>query len=179
MLGFLFGFNARLGRLQYFLATIGLAVAIVILCIAIVSQIHNNKSLSLAGMAWSVIGIAIIFMISSFSLQCMCIRDIGWDPVYVMPTWIAILIIDHLVATKFPAFALDLRSNGTIVGGLLNFGMVLALMFWPSAEYLATPPSFDAPSRQGDRPPPRRGGESAAASRIARVGNGEFGRRSG
>ena len=51
MLGFLFGFNARLGRLQYFLATIGLAVAMVILCIAIVSQIHNNKSLSLAGMA--------------------------------------------------------------------------------------------------------------------------------
>src|SRR5215469_6488037 len=94
MLGFLFGFNARLGRLHYFLATIGLAVVVAVLCFALASHIYHSTPrgmpLSLATMAWSVIGIAVIFMISSFSLQCMRIRDIGWDPVCVMPTWIAI-----------------------------------------------------------------------------------------
>ena len=182
MLGFVFGFNARLGRLHYVLATIGLAVVTTALCVALASQIYNGTPhgvpLSLARMAWSVIGIAIIFLLASFSLQCMRIRDIGWDPVCVMPMWIAILIIDHLVAKKFPAFALDADHNGTIVAGMLNLGMFLALIFWPGAEYIAGPPSFALPSRQPD-PPPRQGNESAASSRIARVTNGEFGRRSG
>jgi uncharacterized membrane protein YhaH (DUF805 family) len=35
MLGFLFGFNARLGRLHFFLATIALAVAMAAICFLI------------------------------------------------------------------------------------------------------------------------------------------------
>ena len=35
MLGFLFGFNARLGRLNYFLATIGLAIVMAAICFVI------------------------------------------------------------------------------------------------------------------------------------------------
>jgi hypothetical protein len=107
----------------------------------------------------------------------MRIRDIGWDPVCVMPTWLAIMAIDWLVASKHPAWSLGPEHFGTVVGGLVNFGMTLALLFWPSAGYVATPPSFDAPPRQPDSPS-RRGGESLTASRISRVSNGGFGRRS-
>ena len=57
-----------------------------------------------------------------------------------MPTWIAIGIVDHLVATKFPALSFDPLHSGTVVGGLLNLGMWLALLFWPSAGYVYTPP---------------------------------------
>jgi len=152
------------------------------LCFAFAASIYQSTRhgapVSFWQMGGPLIALLVIYALGSFSLQCMRIRDIGWDPVCVIPTWIAILVLDHLVASKFPAFALDAHHNSTIVSGLLNFGMVLVLMFWPSAEYVATPPSFDAPSRQAD-PPPRRGSESAVSSRVARVANGEFGRRSG
>jgi hypothetical protein len=60
---------------------------------------------------------------------------------------------------------------------VVNFGLLLALTFWPSAEYMATPPSFEAPSRP--ETPSRRGGTgTVAAERVARAANGEFGRRS-
>jgi uncharacterized membrane protein YhaH (DUF805 family) len=179
MLGFLFGFNARLGRLHYFLATIVLAVVMVILCFALArSIIHSTSrgSLSFAQMTWPMIALIALFVLASCSLQCMRIRDIGWDPVCVMPVWFTIMIIDWLVATKIPAWSLDAGHNGTVVGGLVNLGMTLVLLFWPGGGNVYTPPSFDAP-RQPD-PPPSRGGESVATSRIARVANGGFGRRS-
>ena len=37
MLGFLFGFNARLRRLQFFLATIAVAILMTAICFAIFS----------------------------------------------------------------------------------------------------------------------------------------------
>lgn len=181
MLGFLFGFNARLGRLHYFLATIGVAIVIASLCFAIAPIVYQNMPRGLPPsferMPWPVIAVVAFSMLGTFSLQCMRIRDIGWDPVCVLPTWIAIIIIDRLVATKFPAWSLGPEHNGTIVGGLISLGMWLALTFWPSAEYIAKPPSLDAPPRQPE-PPSRRGGETVAASRVARVASGEFGRRS-
>jgi uncharacterized membrane protein YhaH (DUF805 family) len=181
MLGFLFGFNARIGRLNYFLATIGLAIVMTGLCFAIMAAVYQGTAhgtpVSFAQVMWPVMAVMAIFILASLSLQCMRIRDIGWDPVCVMPTWLAIMAIDWLVASKFPAWSLGREHFGTIVGGLVNFGMTLALLFWPGAEYVATPHSFDATPRQPG-PPSRRGG-SPAASRIARVANGEFGRRSG
>jgi uncharacterized membrane protein YhaH (DUF805 family) len=181
MLGFLFGFNARLGRLNYFLASIGLGVVMAGLCFPIATTIYRTTSrgmpLSFEQMAWPVIAVGIVFMLASFSLQCMRVRDIGWDPVCVLPTWITILIIDKLVATKIPAWSLGDEHNGTIVGGLVNLGFMLALLFWPSASPAASPPRFESPASLPDMPS-RRGGETLATSRIARVSNGEFGRRS-
>jgi uncharacterized membrane protein YhaH (DUF805 family) len=180
MLGFLFGFDARLGRLHYFLASVGLAIVTTGLCFAIATAIYRNTPrgmpLSFEQMAWPVMAVAAIFMLCSFSLQCMRIRDIGWDPVCVVPTWIAIVIIDNLVATKFPAWSLGPEHYGTAVGALINFGLCLALTFWPGADTVGAPPRFEPPPRQPEAPS-RRGGETLAASRIARVTSGEFGRR--
>lgn len=182
MLGFLFGFNARIGRLYYFLATIGLGIVMAGLGFAIMAAAYQSTlrgvPTSFSNVALPVYAVLAIFILASLSLQCMRIRDIGWDPVYVMPTWLAIMAIDWLVASKYPAWSLGPEHFGTVVGGLVNFGMTLALLFWPGAEYAAMPPSFDAPSPRQPDPPPRRGGESLAASRISRVSNGEFGRRS-
>ena len=79
MLGFIFGFNARLGRLHYFLSTIGLAVIMTVLCFVIASSIHHNTPRgmppSFDHLAWPVIAVAIIFMPGSFSLQCMRIYE--------------------------------------------------------------------------------------------------------
>ena len=153
MLGFLFGFNARLGRLHYFLASLGLGVLMVALGVAVVGNflINNNKSAS--QLAWPLIVLAVIFVAASLSLQCMRIRDIGWDPVLVMPTWIAICIVDHLVATKIPSLSLDPFHSGTVVGSLFNLGMVLALWFWPSGDHVASPPRFDSSAWEPDEEP--------------------------
>ena len=42
MLGFLFGFNARLGRMHYFLATIALAIVMTAICFVIAGSIFHG-----------------------------------------------------------------------------------------------------------------------------------------
>ncbi|THD60138.1 MAG: DUF805 domain-containing protein [Bradyrhizobium sp.] len=179
MLGFLFGFNARLGRLQYFFATIGLAVLMTAICFAIAIYVFGTTPramLSPASLmnAWPVIAAMVFFGWATFTLQSMRIRDIGWDPVCVIPAWIAILIVDKIIAGKIPAWSLDHDRNGTVVGALTNLVLVLALMFWPSGDYQEP---FNDAYRIPVRPAPRTATPSAAAERIARASGGGFGRR--
>ena len=176
MLGFLFGFNARLGRLHFFLATIAAAVLMIAICFAIAGHaLQNAKGVIPSLSSWQIIAAAILFVWLSLTLQSMRIRDIGWDPVCVIPGWIAVAIIDGLLASKIPAIALGHQQPGTIVGALVNLALFLALLFWPSSGHdnsAATPGgSFRTPDL------PVRSSAAAAASRVARVANGEFGRR--
>jgi uncharacterized membrane protein YhaH (DUF805 family) len=179
MLGFLFGFNARLGRLHYFFATIGLAVVMTIICFAIAQHlIHSVPSAALSSaalMTWPTLAAIVFFMWMTFTLQSMRIRDIGWDPVCVIPAWIAILIVDKLIAGKIPAWALGPDHHGTIVGALTNFVLILALMFWPSGDYQG--PTYDETPRKPNKPSARTDATSVAAARLARVSGAEFGRR--
>ena len=174
MLGFLFGFNARLGRLHFFLATIAVAVLMTAICFAIAGHAFQNRAIPSLN-SWQIVAAAILFIWLSLTLQSMRIRDIGWDPVCVIPGWIAVAIIDGLVASKIPAMALGHQQPGTIVGALVNLALFLALLFWPSCEHdnsAATPGgSFRMPDL------PVRSSATATASRVARVANGEFGRR--
>ncbi len=124
MLGFLFGFNARLGRLHYFLSAIGLAVAMTVVIAAMV-------------------GVA----------------------------------IQSGAKATVPAWALTPEQHGTIVGAVVNFGLFMALLFWPSGDHGAPSSTSGEPSRFPDTPPRSRAAPSPAATRIARVSNGEFGRR--
>src|SRR5450432_2422977 len=146
MLGFLFGFNARLGRLHYFLSTIALAVVMTAVCFVIVGYAIQSTPRGMdpsAGLvAWPVIVAVLVFLWITFTLQSMRIRDIGWDPVCVIPMWIAIVVVDGLVAGKIPAWSLGPEHHGTIVGLLFNAALFLALMFWPSGDY--EDPTFDA-----------------------------------
>ncbi|MFX8320120.1 hypothetical protein ABTL33_18930, partial [Acinetobacter baumannii] len=66
---------------------------------------------------WPVLAAAVLFGWLTFTLYAMRIRDIGWDPVCVIPGWIAVMIIDYLIATKFPAMSLGPGHHGTVVGG--------------------------------------------------------------
>jgi uncharacterized membrane protein YhaH (DUF805 family) len=103
MLGFLFGFNARLRRLQFFLATIAVAILMTAICFAIFSYAFQHwprgtvPNLALAMTLWPVLGTAVLFGWLTFTLYAMRIRDIGWDPVCVIPGWIAVMIIDYLI----------------------------------------------------------------------------------
>src|SRR5882757_3994415 len=178
MLGYLFGFNARIGRLNYFLSSILLAILITIMIFAVVSSsLHGiAQGASLSQMKWPLIAIAAIFVLASFMLFSMRFRDIGWDPVCVIPLWLALAVVDRVIAAKIPAVSLGHDHLGTIVGALANLGLGLALMFWPSGRHETWTPTFDVPPQTPDAPPRRQDGASVAASRIARVAGGEFGR---
>jgi uncharacterized membrane protein YhaH (DUF805 family) len=144
MLDLLFGFNARLGRLQYVLASVGLAFVMTAICFAIVASglVHfpsgttrsQLSQLSWATLGWPVLGTAAFAMWATFTIQAMRIRDIGWDPVCVIGGWIAVMIIDMIVATKIPALASGPSHYGTIVGSLVNLGMTGVLLFWPGDD---------------------------------------------
>ena len=179
MLGFLFGFNARLGRMHYFLATIALAIVMTAICYAIatyVIQFTPRDLLSPASlMTWPTITAAVFFVWMSFTLQSMRIRDIGWDPVCVIPAWIAIMIVDKVVAGKIPAWSVGEDHHGTIVGALVNLGLFLALLFWPGGGY--ENPTFGEMPGRPEKPSARTDTGSVAAARIARATGTQFGHR--
>lgn len=134
MLDIIFGFNARLGRLQYFLSTIALAVLMTAICFAIFASggIHITKGARLTwdSLTWPLVCAAMFFSAASFMLQAMRLRDIGWDPVCVLGGWLAIVFVDGIVATKLPALSYPVG----VVGGLVNLVMFGALYFWPSSD---------------------------------------------
>jgi hypothetical protein len=85
-------------------------------------------------LSWPIIGAVAFFMIVTFTLQSMRIRDIGWDPVCVIGGWIAVMVIDVIVATKIPALALQPGHHTTIVSSLANLVMTGVLLFWPGND---------------------------------------------
>ena len=178
MLGYLFGFNARIGRLSYFLSSIALGIVMTGIIFAVASMAYHGNAkaipLSVQHMQWPLIALAVTFCLVTFTLQSMRFRDIGWDPVCVIPGWIALMIVDHLIATKIPAVSLGPEHHGTIVGALSNLGLFLALTFWPGSSHAVEAPTFGASPSDA---PPRRQDTSMAASRVARVAGGEFGRK--
>jgi uncharacterized membrane protein YhaH (DUF805 family) len=180
MLGFLFGFNARLGRMHYFLSTIGLAFVMTAVCFAIAGhavQSIPGMTLSLGLMGWPTIVAVVVFSWMTFTLQSMRVRDIGWDPVCVIPAWIAILIVDKLVAGRIPAWSLGPEQQATIVGVLINLALFLALMFWPSGDQEDPMPTFGDTRRTPDEPSHRWDTAPAPAPRITRAPGAGFGRR--
>lgn len=173
MLGFLFGLNARLSRLQFFLASIGLAIVMTAICFLVAAYGFANVSPAMLRpedlmTSWAAMAAIGFFMLATVTLQSMRLRDIGWDPVCVIPAWIALMIVDHLVATRFPALSFGHEHAGTVLGGLINLALMLALLFWPSA---------DADCGVANSGPPRGGRNdqvksSAAIDRLARVSRG-------
>ena len=186
MLGFLFGFNARLGRMHFFLGTIVLALVMTAICFAIAATMFPQmprgfRPTEADFMTWPVIVAIVFFGFVSFTLQAMRIRDIGWDPVCVIPGWIAAAIVDGMIAGKFPSWAIGQGHHGTMVGALINLVLFGALLFWPSGDHDESAPTFDAAPRKPEgsmlRPSTGRSAASAPAARIAQATRAEFGRR--
>ena len=134
MLDLFFGLNARLGRLQYLLACMGLGVAMVAIGFALVASgnIHVPKGSHLTWqmLSWPAAGTVALFVVATVMLQAMRVRDIGWDPVMVMAAWLATVFIDAIVAWKL----LGPGHYGTIVSSLVNLAMTGILLFWPSSD---------------------------------------------
>ncbi|CCD95280.1 conserved membrane hypothetical protein [Bradyrhizobium sp. ORS 375] len=177
-MGFIFGFNARLGRLQYFLASLALGVITVILAVAVAFLVATTapqkSALAISVPIIAVIGLGLL---ANLMLQAMRFRDIGWDPVCVIPAWFAVMALDYVIASRFPEYAATAAHSGTWVGALINLGLCIALLFFPSSAgdspssgvtFSPTPsPSLRNSSRTG----------SATEARLARITGGDAARR--
>ena len=174
MLGFFFGFNARLGRLQYFLASLGLGVGSAIVATVVVvalAAIPKMPGLVLGG---TIVVLIALFLWANVMLQAMRFRDIGWDPVCVIPGWIAAMVLDYVVAGRFPDYALPGSHHGTWVGALINLGLSIAMLFFPSG---ADDASSGGPSMTRTPPTSGRGSRvPATEARLARITGGDAGR---
>jgi len=181
MLNYVFGFNARMGRLAFFFCSIVVGFGFVMLAYGITGNVPTSSRMDvLLAQATNSFPLKIAFygvFVICFMLQSMRVRDIGWDPVCVMPGWFVVMIFDKLLATKFPALALTAEHNSTVVGALVNLGLGLALTFWPSGD--AESSSDSEPHPKSDAPWGGRNAPPATANRIARVSSGEFGGRAG
>jgi uncharacterized membrane protein YhaH (DUF805 family) len=178
MLGFIFGLNARLGRMQYFLSIMGLAVVMTGICFLMARESFdaaaNGIPPSIELIKGPAIIVGIVFLLITLTLQSMRLRDIGWDPVCVIPGLFVVLMVDMVVARKFPSLSLGPEHHGTAVGALINLGLLLALFFWPSAHDEEQMPTLNEPRRVD--PARSNGAASVAAERLARA-SGELGRR--
>ena len=139
MLDYLFGFNARLGRLQFLLACIALAVVMTAICVAIAASGHfprivRGSQPSWEMLTWPIICATIFFVWATVNLYAMRLRDIGWDAVCVIVGWIAIVIVDGIIAMKVPSWSLGPGHHGTVLGSIVNLAVYGALLFWPSSD---------------------------------------------
>jgi uncharacterized membrane protein YhaH (DUF805 family) len=180
MLGFLFGFNARLGRLPFVLGIIAVAVAAVATDLALspytIQQLAGGAKPAANPFAWPLIFPTLGFLWIKLTLESMRIRDMGWDPVLVMPAWIAMGLVDNVVASKFPAWSIGHGHHGTLVGAMIQVALLFALTFWPSGGFEAPTPASGG-SQRTPGPLQRSNAPSLPAARLARGASAGFGRR--
>lgn len=178
MLNYIFGFNARMGRLAFFFCSFvtGLGFLMLVYGITGNAPASGRTDVLLAQAANSP---ALIFsfygmLAICFMLQSMRVRDIGWDPVCVMAAWIALMVLDRAVAGRFPEYALTYQHTTTVVGAVVNGVMNLVLTFWPGNGHSDEPSSVPRESG-GDSMFERSSTPATAGSRMARIASGEFG----
>ena len=178
MLDLLFGFGLRIGRLKYFLLSIALGIVNGVLAIPVVYDAfrHGMKapqiSDNLWSMGWPIILFACFCMWGNYMLASMRFRDIGWDPIIMVSCWITLVVVDPLIASRVPALSLP-KHHGTVIGGLINFGLIIVLLFWPSGDHTSAPPAFDGPAPLQ----PRGSNRTTISSERLTSATTQFGRR--
>jgi len=164
MIDFMFSFRGRIGRLRYFLSSLALSAWLVLggmITVGIAGVVRGGRPqlapLLLAALI--VIAAFLTFLYSSFSIQARRIRDIGWNPVFVISAVIGVGVIDRLIARAAPGL-----STGVLLAGLVfNMGFGLALLFWPGAGDSDSP---GAANPRADRPAPPRASAPVQAARA-------------
>jgi uncharacterized membrane protein YhaH (DUF805 family) len=185
MLASVFSFRGRINRLQYFLGSLGLGFAEVLLIVAIallfVGLRHSLGDVT-AAVVCLLLALPALPAISwiGLSLQARRLRDIGWEPVFVIPAWIVVMAVDRAFAGgSMTTLSVEHLFRQTILGQLFNLAMVLCLLFWPGRTYTddffePAQPTVRAPRPAEPTPSPARLAPSPFPASPAVTG---FGRR--
>lgn len=187
MLHNILGFGGRIGRLEYFLISIvfGLFVTLLVLALKLGLAPHGMTPGSPGSTAFLLVLLLIvlpIYLWFSLALQAKRFRDIGWDPLYVIPGWIFANMVNGVLTVAF----LTVHWIPWI-GLLFNLFMSLALLFWPSgptgtgdwgggSPYFGSPDSEPELDRRREPNPAPRPAAATWSPAPAPVPSG-FGRR--
>ncbi len=172
MLEMAFSFHGRINRLQYFLRSLGFGMAIgvfvVVAAVAAYSGLRQGAGGLMLILLMVLLAIPVIVAMFwiSFSLQARRFRDMGWNPLYVIPGWIAFDTLDALVVRLNPALSVLPNAphvHQSLLGGLVNLVLGGCLLFWPGrAEDDGSQPAATPRPPKAPREP-----RQAAAARVA------------
>jgi uncharacterized membrane protein YhaH (DUF805 family) len=179
MLDMLFGFNIRLGRLKFFLISMAAGVVYGLVALPVAWYAYKSGMLvtpprSMWQAGWPIVAFAAFCVAGNLFLASMRFRDIGWDPVIMIPCWIVVMVGDPMIASRVPAMALS-DHDGTVVGALVNLGLYVILLFWPGGDHADSPAVFDRPASAPPRAPTP-APSSLSSERMTRA-TSQFGRR--
>jgi uncharacterized membrane protein YhaH (DUF805 family) len=136
MLGYLFLFYGRMGRLQYALWAwifVPLIFSLVIVVEGFILAFgFNLHADDLKTAMFALVALPIfLLMWMELSLQAVRIRDIGWRPSRVVPAIVVFSLVSSAVAWAVPALGGD-TGLITIAASVINLLCTLVLLFTPT-----------------------------------------------
>lgn len=136
MFASVFSFRGRVNRLQYALGNIAVGGALALLAGMLISFIElaptARPSLTMALDAVFLVFAAPLALWSAVSLQARRLRDIGWEPIIVLPIWLGALLLAGFAAQA------GLAVTQAAVASLLSLAMLACLYGWPGRRSSVT-----------------------------------------
>ena len=162
MLETVFSFSGRINRLQYFASIVALTAALFVpvLVIGFGLIAHGGVGAKPPLATLALMGLFFLlaippFLWVSFSLQARRFRDIGWNPLYVIPGWIVFDVFDRAIAQAVPALSMGRLYHQTWIGLAIGLALGCALLFWPGrAEDDDDAPATGTSWMRPSEPPP-------------------------
>ena len=182
MLSSLFGFKGRIGRLRYFTTclVLGPALAAAFIALMLVTGFRAGAGMTANLMSLGLAALVVVpaWLWTSLSLQTCRIRDIGWNPLFVILGWVGLEVLDRLAAMGDPALALGPLHQNTLFGVVVNLGFAGVLLFWPGDDGKGLEARWDGafPAEPEPQQPVAAAPRVAAPYRPA-TGAPSFGRR--
>jgi uncharacterized membrane protein YhaH (DUF805 family) len=187
MLETVFSFSGRINRLQYFASIVALTAALFVpvLMIGIGLLAHGGVGAKPPLATLALLGLFFLlaippFLWVSFSLQARRFRDIGWNPLYVIPGWMVFNVFDRVIAQFVPALTMGRLYHQTWLGLAVGLGLGCALLFWPGRAEDDDAPGIGASWMRPSTPPPAAPATTATytpAPSAAAASAPRFGRR--
>ena len=174
MLNAIFSFNGKINRLQYFsrIASVGFGVGMLFVIAILTGAIGLY-----AGGAKPASRMPVLFLLaaasvglclwSSLSLQVRRFRDIGWNPLYVIPAWIGADVVARLFHRADSTSPIAAYLHPSPIVGLINLAMAGCLLFWPGRpDGDASEPRDVAHTTEAPRPTSRTAAPNATAPKT-------------
>jgi uncharacterized membrane protein YhaH (DUF805 family) len=129
MLASVFSFRGRINRLQYFLGNFAVGGALALLAGMLITFAElaptSRPSLTMALEAVFLVFAAPLAIWCAISLQARRLRDIGWEPLVVMPMWLGALVLAGFAAQ------VGLALSQAALASLISLAMLACLYGWP------------------------------------------------
>jgi uncharacterized membrane protein YhaH (DUF805 family) len=134
--GELLGFEGRINRLGYLWRTIAVGIALAVLLVAaFVALVFLVKPLGLggyeAGLHWLIVGGVLLALWASLALASRRLRDMGLEPVYFVPIYAALWVVNSVLVAPMSQLQPDRFGLLEIGWGGFQLLTAIPLLFWP------------------------------------------------